>query len=262
MNKTIAIIYDKALKPETEVPAKDAAEYFRNKDCKVLVNPRAFNIKINTVIVYGGDGLLLHVSNQIASCEIPIIGVNYGRKGYLCRIKRNENYPLFWDKIISEDYYVEYRTRISAEITTDGITEFIDALNEISIGGIDKTVYLRLFINPQFLKEIAIESIGDGIIFSTKTGSTAYNVNAGGSVLLTDVFSIVANNCLFQSDKLPMNTKSLITNTDTQFEVEITNKNKNNLPYIVADGQRRIKLTGNEKVVIRKSPYTTKFIGV
>ena len=262
MNKTIVIIYDKKLKPETEQPAKEAIEYFKGKDCKVIINPKLFNIDMNIVIVYGGDGLLLHTANRVSSHRIPIVGVNYGRVGYLCKIKKDENYGT-WDRLLNENYGCSYRTRICAEITNNGITEFIDALNEISIGGIDKTVYLKMRINSEFYKDVPIiESIGDGIIFSTKTGSTSYNANAGGSVLLTDDFSIVANNCSFQSDKLPINTKSLITNVEAQFNIEVMNKNEKNLPWIIADGQRKHKITCYDEIIIKRSEFETVFIEI
>lgn len=261
--KTIVIVYDKKLKPETEEPAKDAANYFRERDNKVIINPKLFRVDMDIAIVYGGDDLLLHTTNKVASLKIPIIGVNYGRVGYLCEVKRNENTSLFWDKILYNNYGISYRTRISAQITNDRITDFIDALNEISIGGIDKTVYLKMAINEEFSKDVStIESIGDGIIFATKTGSTAYNVNAGGSILLTDAFSVVSNNCLFQSNKLPTNTKSLITNTDTQFKIKIMNKKKENLPWLIADGQRRHKITENDEIIIKKSSFETLFIEI
>ena len=270
MTRTIAIIYDKKLKPETEVPAQSAIKYLKERECTVKVNPKMFNIGIDAAIVYGGDGLLLHIANQVANCNIPIIGVNYGRVGFLCKADKNQNYGL-WDKIVRVDYLTERRTRIMAEITydfalnTEGVTEIIDALNEIAIGGIDKTVYLNLYINPRrghISKSNPIKAIGDGIIFATETGSTAYNVNAGGSVLLTDVFSVVSNNCLFQSNMLPINTKALVTYNENHFEVDIANKNKENLPYLVAYGQRRVKLSGNEKIIIKKSTYDTIFITI
>ncbi len=266
MIKTIAIIYDKKLKPETEEPAEDTIEYFKNKGCKVIVNPKMFKVDIDIAIVYGGDGLLLHTANRIGSCKIPIIGVNYGRVGYLCKVQKSDNGPTFWNMLLNEKYGVLYKTRIMAEITNSGITEYVDALNEISIGGIDKTIYLKTIIKQEFNKKAndikVLESIGDGIIISTKTGSTAYNVNAGGSVLLSDVFSVVSNNCLFQSSEFPINTKSIVTNTDFQFEIKIMNNKKENLPWLIADGQRRHKITENDEIIIKKSPIETLFIEI
>lgn len=257
--KTIAVMYDKNLKPETEYPAKNAVDYIKNF-CNVTVNPKIFNVNIDAVIVYGGDGLLLHTANKAASSGIPIIGINYGRVGYLCKVGRNEHHKSIIDKIVNKNYSIESRTRILAEIKDSHITEAITALNEISVGGIDKTVYLNTIIKQPSSKPLKLESVGDGVIFATKTGSTAYNVNAGGAILLSDAFSVVANNSMFKSDDLPLNTKSLITDVCAQFEIVVTNTKEGNLPYLIADGQRRRKLTKDDKVIIKKDYYDTKFM--
>jgi len=263
LSKVIAFVYDEKRKPETIVFAKSAIkELSKYKDTTVKENPDDFYKGIDAVIVYGGDGLLLHTANRIAKFEIPIIGVNYGRVGYLCKIEpiTSDSHLMaiydIVDDIDDNKLMIDNRTRISAEINGKYVT---DALNEISIGGINRTVYLR--ITNKYINELNLKAIGDGIIFSTRTGSTAYNINAGGSVLLDEnVFSVVANNSIFQSDKLPVNTKSLITSSETTFNINLMNKNKENVPFLVADGQRTIKLDRDDIITIRKSKYSTKFI--
>ena len=264
----IAVVYDSTLKPETEISAKDAikeANKYKSEACciSVLGHINHFDSSIDACVVYGGDGLLLNTANKIAKYGIPIIGVNYGRVGYLCKIEpiSEDSHLLVLFDIIDDIHNgalkLDYRTRISAEVNGEVVA---DALNEISIGGINRTVYLSMSTKGLH-EEIELEAIGDGLIFSTRTGSSAYNVNAGGSVLLDDdVFSIVANNSIFKSDKLPVNTKSLITSSDISFNIEITNKNKDNIPFLVADGQRTIQLYKDDIITIKKSKYTTKFI--
>ncbi len=252
--------------------AHDMVEHFNTKirpngfKSQIVASDRIRAIKykeILFVVSLGGDGCFLDVSNRIARYGIPIIGVNYGRVGYLCKIKptsEDSHLIALFDiikNIATDSLKLEYRTRISAELNGEVVA---DALNEISIGGINRTVYLSMSTKGLH-KEIHLKAIGDGIIFSTRTGSTAYNVNAGGSVLLSDdVFSIVANNSIFQSDKLPVNTKSLITSSEISFNIEIINKKKDNIPFLVADGQRTIQLYEDDRITIKKSKYFTKFI--
>lgn len=86
--KVIAVIYDSKLKPETEVPAKQTIKTISSKEeIAIKENPTEFYEGMDAVVVYGGDGLLLHTANKIAKFEIPIIGINYGRLGYLCKIE-------------------------------------------------------------------------------------------------------------------------------------------------------------------------------
>jgi NAD+ kinase len=140
-------------------------------------------------------------------------------------------------------------------------TRTISGLNEILIGGINRTVFLEIRVIGEN-KEFEAEVIGDGILISTQIGSTAYNINAGGSVLLTDAFSVVANNGLFKSDFLLPNTKSFVTSVEAVFEVRILNPHKQNLPYIVADGQRNYRFKNGDFVVIKRSEKETLFVRV
>ncbi len=267
MNK-VAIFYNKKLKPNTEEIAKNLSVCLEDINIESLLNPdKKFLIKYKEIIFavsLGGDGCFLDVSNRIAKYSIPIIGVNYGRVGYLCKIEPiSEDSHLLAlfdiiDDIHNNTLKLEYRTRISASVNGKYIG---DALNEITIGGINRTVYLDMlfYINK---KKYFFKSIGDGIIFSTMTGSTAYNRSAGGSILFDDsIFSITPNNpSLFESEKIKVNTKSFVTSTDTVFEVGIHNKNKDNIPYLIFDGQHTLKLGKDDIVEIKKSEYVTKFI--
>jgi len=252
-NLNIALVYNKKLKPESEIMVKEAVEFLK-KSCNVKVNPKYFD-DTDVIVIYGGDGYLLNVANKVSYLRTSIVGVNLGRVGYLCGIQKEKHINRLND-ILHDNYYISNRTRISAKINEKNE---IDALNEISIGGINRTVYLELkFITD---RKYLLKSIGDGIVFSTRTGSTAYNVNAGGSVILNnELFSVVANNAIFQSDILPMNTKSIVVNTETRFEVKILNKNRNNIPFLIADGQRTIKLDKDDIVTIEKSINVTKLI--
>ena len=154
------------------------------------------------------------------------------------------------------------KTRVQAEVFhEDEKVKTISGLNEILIGGISRTVFLKIGAIGKN-REFEAKIIGDGIIVSTQVGSTAYSINAGGTVLLTDVFSVVANNGLFESDFLLPNTKSFVTSVKAVFEVSISNPHKQNLPYLVADGQRSYRLKNGDFVVIKKSEKETLFIRI
>lgn len=257
------VVFNQRRKPETKQPAMEIIKWLKNNDCKVYVNPAKKILKngLDFVVAVGGDGIVLHIANRVADFAIPLIGVNFGHKGYLCDAEYSEIFEKL-GKILKGNFEVEKRTRAQAEVFhKDEKMKTISGLNEILIGGINRTVFLEIRTIGKN-KEFKAEVIGDGIIVSTQVGSTAYSINAGGAVLLTDVFSVVANNGLFKSDFLLPNTKSFVTSVKAVFEVRILNPHKQNLPYLVADGQRNYRLKNEDFVVIKKSEKETLFIRV
>jgi len=260
--KKIGITYNGKRKPEAKEASLKIASWLR-KNNKVYVNPNKNVLKkgLDFVVAIGGDGSVLHTANRVAEFSIPIVGINFGRKGYLCGIEKSEVYEKL-EKMLCEEFQVEERTRIQAEVFNGSRKVCtIDGLNEVLVGGINRTVFLEIEVISKE-KSFKAKVTGDGIIFSTKTGSTAYNINAGGPVVLTDVFSVVANNALFESDFLAPNTKSFVISTDAIFRARILNSNKQNLPFLVADGQRDQRLKENELVIIEKSPRETLFVKI
>jgi len=251
----VAVMYNGLIKPDAEFYAKEGIKWLQSEGIVVVDNPSCFDNSIDVVVVYGGDGSLLHVANMVTEYDIPIMGINCGRVGYLCS-SSSQNRLTILKSLFEGNAYLDIRHRVSVFVNGE---QKLDALNEIAIGGINRTVYLDLFMKHSCT--LKLKAIGDGIIVSTMTGSTAYNVNAGGPVMFSDnVFSVVANNSIFQSDSLPVNTKSIVTSIDTIFDVEITNKDKNNIPDLIADGQRIYELSKHDEIKIRKSKYKTKLI--
>lgn len=263
MKVRVGITFNQQRKPETKKPAMEIAGWLKDNGCKAYVNPtkKVLETGLDFIIVLGGDGMILHAADKVADFAIPLIGVNFGHKGYLCDVEYNEVFEKL-KKVLNGDFGTKRRTRVQAEVFRENKrTRTISGLNEILIGGINRTVFLEIRVIGKN-KEFEAEVIGDGILISTQIGSTAYNINAGGAVLLTDAFSVVANNGLFKSDFLLPNTKSFVTSVEAVFEVRILNPHKQNLPYIVADGQRNYRFKNGDFVVIKRSEKETLFVRV
>lgn len=226
---------------------------------EVLVSLKAEAIKdFDFYLVFGGDGLLLHIADLVAPFGIPLLGINYGYKGCLCKVKPEELKEKL-EKVLTEDYRIEKRTRVLAKIFSKGtLIQELDALNEIVIGGINKTVWLQ--VSSKFFEA---ETRGDGILVATRTGSTAYNVRAGGSVFFTEeYFSLVAICGSFDSPTLLPETKAMAVPSSTAFRIESLHKTKANLPWVTADGQRQYRLKEEEFVLIGKSKHKTLLIDI
>lgn len=132
------------------------------------------------VIVLGGDGTLLSVAKYSAMYEVPMLGLNLGRLGFLVELERDETEK--FEKIINGDYRIEDRIMLDARVTRRGETIFEEtALNDIIVskGNISKMVHLTLSVDGTY----ANDYFADGLIVSTPTGSTAYSLSAGGPVV-------------------------------------------------------------------------------
>ena len=222
--------------------------------------------KTDVVIGLGGDGWLLRIAREIfqKDKEIPIVAINFGTKGYLCEIQPDEAKEKI-ERILQGDFAIEERTRIQAEIRkieNDELVGTIDALNEIVIGGIHKTVSLNLEIqNGRETRKDPI-FIGNGFIISTKTGSTAYSYNAGGKVIDTDDFVITALIPMLDnaSNSWLTREKSVIFSTETIFEIHNLSTEKDNSPFVIGDGQTSRRLKIGEYAIVKKSPGKTLFV--
>ncbi|MEA2098412.1 MAG: NAD(+)/NADH kinase [Patescibacteria group bacterium] len=259
----IGIVFSIERKPKAYLPSLEIAQWLEEKGHKVFINPdeSVFEIGLNFVIAAGGDGTVLHIADKIAKYEIPLIGVNFGHRGFLCDIREDEIHKKL-GSILEGNFDIIQRTRVQVKVFNDGqMTREIDALNEVLIGGINRTVFLKVETIDK-TKSFESTIIGDGIMIATETGSTAYNLNAGGPVLITDVFSAVANNAHFDSDFLFANTKSFVTSTDAIFKIAILNEFEENLPFLVADGQRDYRFKKGDFAEVRKSANRTLFIKV
>jgi len=234
--------------------------YFLLKNYQVFttLNQASLKTKPFCVIVLGGDGAMLQVANKLTKTNIPLIGVNFGHKGYSCQISPTKLLEAL-KKIEHNQFVIQPYTRIRAKVVNKNkIKRSVDALNEILVDGINRTVWLNLKVKyDKQIKDSMV--VGDGLIFATRMGSTAYNLNAGGPILLTDTFSVVASNGLFESNYFLPNTKAFVTSTDTIFEVKSLRLGKF-LPYVVADGQRDYRLKNGDKVIASKSQLTTRLI--
>jgi len=267
--KRIAMVYDRE-----KFEAKKMAEKIRGRitlraGYKVYqtLSRNTLEKGLDVILIFGGDGLLLYIADKISQSgkEIPIVGINYGFRGYLCWIQPDDAKEKI-EQILQGDFEIEKRTRIQAEIfrKTEADSKpikTIDALNEIVIGGIFKMVSLDIKINSGD-KVIGSFIRGDGVIISTKTGSTGYNRNAGGKVIDTDNFVITANNPVLDDSFRSWLTreKSVVFSTETIFEIHNQAKKKANLPFTIGDGQRHYRLESDEYVVVKRSPMKTLFI--
>ena len=132
-------------------------------------------------VVFGGDGSIIYAAREVSGMNVPIIGVNLGKLGFLAEFNLDE-LKRFFDKIVRGEMGIEKRMMLGCRILRDGEEKFVaHAINEVFVtsGPPFRMIELQICVNGEPLAG----SYSDGIIISTPTGSTAYNLSAGGPIL-------------------------------------------------------------------------------
>jgi NAD+ kinase len=144
---------------------------------------------VEMIIVLGGDGTLLSVARQVWNKNIPILGVNLGGLGFLTEITLDELYSVL-EKVVRDDFEINEREVLNVGVIRRGkrIAEFI-VLNDavINKGALARIIDLETTINGEYLSTFR----SDGLIISTPTGSTAYNLSAGGPIVYPSLHTII-----------------------------------------------------------------------
>jgi NAD+ kinase len=207
------------------------------------------DIEADFVVAVGGDGTILRTAMGLRTPETPLLGVNMGRRGFLCEVLKDEIDPAI-EKAVSGRYDLENCLKLKSRCTQMS-EDFPDALNEVLISSSlpSKMLLCRLSIDGEQLTEIQ----ADGIIVSTPTGSTAYNLSAGGSIIApgVDAMMLTAVNpySYFRSIALPFGSK---------VSVELLKPRGDALAIV--DGKVYTGLKPLSTVEVEASKHITRFI--
>lgn len=203
------------------------------------------------IIVLGGDGTMIRVVRKTRMMNIPVIGINLGILGYLCELDKENIYPAI-DKLIDDQYIIEERLMVKGY--RKGLSKGRTALNDIVVHptGILAILRLNVYVNGQFLTTYD----GDGVIISTPTGSTGYNLSAGGPIIepganVLTLTPINAHN---------LSSKGIILRGDDVIEVELVPRrsNKDDSAHVSCDGDHFTTLKAGERFVIERAVHKIK----
>ena len=202
-------------------------------------------------IVLGGDGTLLHAARDLAERKIPILGVNLGTLGFLTETEPSELREAI-RRLCQDEYVIEEHSMLKAEAGGNVTHVLNDAV--ISRSGFSRLIRLQLYINGLPLQLYT----GDGLLVSTPTGSTAYNLSAGGPVVAPGVDMFVITPICPHS----LSERSLVISSDDRLEVEIVRSRKTQEDEAIAtmDGQYFQNLQVGDRITLSKSELSTKLV--
>lgn len=205
------------------------------------------------IITIGGDGTLIQAARDLAGREIPFIGVNKGHLGYLTQISREEDIEDMLDTLLNDRFRLEKRMMLTGQIIRNHQVIYEDlALNEIVITRKDRMKVLRFafYVNDEFLKEYN----ADGMIIATPTGSTAYNLSAGGPIVEPSAKMMVVTPVCSHA----LGDRSIVFSAEDELWLEIKEQSGNQMAAF--DGDKTLELEPGDAIKISKSQFVTQLI--
>jgi NAD+ kinase len=205
-------------------------------------------------LVFGGDGAILRAARQMAYCQIPVLGINLGRLGFLADI-HHEKFQEAFLQVLGGDYRVTRHLMFECVLRQPEFAEqVILGLNEVVVHALppQRMLDLELEIDGEPVSQFG----GDGLIVSSPIGSTAHNLSAGGPILgqELDAFAITPI-CPHTLTYRP-----LVESADKQFSIRLGSRAERAL--VIVDGQQTAEIEMSEQIIIRRAPVTFQLVKV
>jgi len=204
------------------------------------------------ILVLGGDGTMIATARLMGDREVPVLGVNFGGLGYLAEFRIEELYSAL-ESILSGNYRLDKRVMLDVELLRgDAPVTSNRVLNDVVINksALARIIEIEANLNHQFVNSFR----ADGLIVSTPTGSTAYNLSAGGPVIYPSMNAVVITPiCPFTLSNRP-----IVVPDDAV--IELCLKTQHEEVALTLDGQVGFPLNVEDRVVIRKSATTFNLV--
>jgi NAD+ kinase len=204
------------------------------------------------LISIGGDGTILRAATFIRNYNLPIIGINAGRLGFLATIQE-ENIQKLLTRVLANDFSISKRTLVSLHAHPENVDleDLNFALNEITVSRKDTTsmITIETYINNEYLNSYW----ADGLIISTPTGSTGYSLSCGGPVIMP------TSNCFVITPIAPHNltARPLIIPDDSELTLKIKGREEQ---YLVSLDSRITSVSNETTLTIKKSDFHISII--
>jgi NAD+ kinase len=216
------------------------------------VSPEKLAASADLVLVLGGDGTMIATARLMGESEVPVLGVNYGGLGYLAEFRIEELYAAL-ESILAGNYRLDQRVMLAVELVRkDESVTRNRVLNDVVINksALARIIEIEAYLNQQFVNAFR----ADGLIVSTPTGSTAYNLSAGGPVIFPSMNAVVITPiCPFTLSNRP-----IVVPDDAV--IELCLKTAQEDVALTLDGQVGFPLKVEDRVVIRKSKTTFNLV--
>lgn len=221
-----------------------AIEFLNSKGAEILKDEKDFK-KADYIVIFGGDGTLIHTASRYIELEVPFVGVNSGNLGFLTAVE-NADWRSAMENLVSAKVFLSERITLEAKLEVTG--SVYRAINEAAIKSFYRMSEVQISIDgTRFLKVL-----GDGVIIATQTGSTAYSLSSGGPIVDSDLDSFLVT----PINPIGLPIPSVVLSPQKKIKVKVIRGDDVSL---IIDGREHTKLKEGDEVSLWQGEYKVKF---
>jgi NAD+ kinase len=251
------LILGNGQKPQVRKEAERLLPFFRENAQIVLVDLEQeqdlSKVQADIALVLGGDGAILRAARQMGYHQIPVLGVNLGKLGFLADLSPKDVCDCF-PHVLRGDYRVTRHLMLQCVVESPSSSQTFLALNEITVqAGVPfHMIDLDLAVNDEPVSRFS----GDGLILSTPIGSTAHSLSAGGPILGQELSAFVITPICPHA----LTARPVVESADKTYTISIGRTGDGT--WLVIDGQEVVELTNDHRVIVRRAPVTFGLVKV
>ena len=251
VRKAVEVLSNAGLEPRLCLPFEVDRSYELPRDLRFHKLDREIQ-NADLVICFGGDGTILHMAKTATRHGVPILGVNIGTMGFMAELESSEISKLA--QLAKGEYTIDRRMMLDVTVCRDREIIYHDiSLNDavITKGAVARIIYLSVGCD-------GVEAMGfggDGLIIATPTGSTAYNLSAGGPVVEPEAKSILLTPICAHD----MASRSMVASDRRVITVELTHNARRNA-FLSVDGGKAVRLNMGDITTVKKSEMQTQLV--
>ena len=241
-------------KPEAQTLALQIIPWFQTRGWVVLTEwVDILERGADFLISLGGDGTLLQAAREGAPLGIPVLGVNFGRLGFLCELERDDVFDAL-EKVLHQDFKIQERLMLNALIKREGSNDLSQlVLNDIVFSRESEDGIITLQVNLS--GEPSVSYPADGLIVATPTGSTAYSLSAGGPIISPNVQAILLTPLAAHS----LSARPMLVSDQEEIKILLAHGEE---CLVTFDGRHSVKICSGETVLITTAPIKAQLIRV
>jgi NAD+ kinase len=222
---------------------------FDNRSVKVFSKHQEIRHSVDLMISIGGDGTILDAVTILRDSNIPIVGINTGRLGFLASISKTQIENAL-KQILKGNYSIEKRSLLKIETSSHIFNDFPYSLNEITVQKIDSAmITVHVYIDNEFLNTYW----ADGLIVSTPTGSTAYSLSVGGPIIIPNSGNFV----IAPISPHNLTVRPIVLPDTSKLKLKLEARSSN---YIASLDHRSIMINNSEEITISKADFNIHLI--